>query len=43
MSNPVQHMRNVKELQSIITSYENKLDQKVNEVYEHVNLPLSRS
>ena len=26
MSNPVQHLRNVKELKGIINSYENKLD-----------------
>ena len=33
MSNAASHFRNVKELQNLIHSYENKLDAKVNDVY----------
>ena len=36
MTNPATHLRNVKQLQGMINSYENKLDDRVNEVFAYV-------
>jgi hypothetical protein len=41
--NSIIHYRQVKQLNSMIDSYERKLDDKVNEMYQHVLMHLSRS